>query len=253
MAMDYDTLARTFAAFGEPEDAEPDQWPRYLQRTGVGAAEVPVLLELMAAWADRDHFEGHGRDDAGVFAPIHAWRTLAQLGTPELVPAALALLEPLLEQGDEWLADELPDLAVVVGAHAAAPLLDYVDDAARADDARAAACEAALELTLVHEHLPAIVLPRLVARLDQRDAEATITNAAIVHALVELRATAHVDVITRAFEAQVVDTAVVGTLNDVLVALGLRTRHATKGHGGAKADKRAKQRQKAARKANRRR
>lgn len=253
MAMDYDTLARTLAAFGEPPDQEPSAWPRYVQATGVGASDVPALLELMAAWADPDHFEGRDRDDAGVFAPIHAWRTLAQLGAPELIPAALELLEPLLDLEDDWLAEDLPDLVMVLGADAIAPLLDYVDDTAREDQIRGIACDALREITLAHDELRARVLPRLLARLEQADRSSPATNAAIVDLLVELRATEHADVIARAYAADAVETAVVGSHNDVLVALGLRTRHATKAHGGAKADKRAKQRQKAARKANRRR
>jgi hypothetical protein len=253
MAMDYDTVARTLAAFGEPPDQEPAAWPRYVQATGVGAADVPVLLELMAAWADPDHFEGRDRDDVGVFAPVHAWRTLAQLGAQELIPAALDLLEPLLDLEDDWLAEDLPDLVLVLGADAIAPLLDYVDDTAREDQIRGIACAALVEITRAHDELRARVLPRLLARLEQADRSAPVTNAAIIEVLVELGAREHVDVIARAYAANVVETEVIGTYNDVLVELGLRTRHATKAHGGAKADKRAKQRQKAARKANRRR
>ena len=51
-------------------------WPDYLQY-GFVETDVPALLDLVADEA----FDQASSDSAGVWAPLHAWRTLGQLGS----------------------------------------------------------------------------------------------------------------------------------------------------------------------------
>jgi len=80
-------------------------WPDYLQY-GFVETDVPTLLDLVADEA----LDQASRDSAEVWAPLHAWRTLGQLGSSK---AAV----PLIDQFDRLCEDDwaLPELSIVIG------------------------------------------------------------------------------------------------------------------------------------------
>ncbi|MFO0633493.1 MAG: hypothetical protein U0168_11645 [Nannocystaceae bacterium] len=252
MSLDYDALERALAPLGAPAPPDPSSWPAYVEQLGVTEADVPMLLELVKSWADPEHFERFAGNDDAVFAPVHAWRTLAQLRTPAVIDGMLELLVELESQDDELAAADLPAVAECVGAAAIAPLRAFVDAAGSPDLARAAAI-AALEGPATDDpELRAALLPQWLQALGRCDPAARFGNAAIVAALVAWRVPEAIETVQRAFAADAVDDSV-GSFNDVAVALGVRERWASRGHGGRATDKRARKREKQARKANRKR
>lgn len=251
--LDYDALERALATMGATLPPEPDQWPRYVEQLGVSEADAPMLLELVKSWADPEHFERFAGNDDAVFAPVHAWRTLAQLRVPAVVDGMLALLVELETQDDELAAADLSAVAECVGAAAIAPLRAFAAAAGSPDRARAAAITALEWFATEDTALRAELLPVWLAALERCEPTARSSKAAVVAALVAWRMPETIDTVRKAFAAGALDEDELGSFNDVAVALGVRERWATRNHGGHAKDKRARKREKQARKANRKR
>jgi len=76
----------------------PEGNPDYVEKLGLTEEHVPALIRAALLWADVD---ARPEGDA-VYAPIHAWRALAQLGAVEAVEPLLGMLNTLNEQMDDW-------------------------------------------------------------------------------------------------------------------------------------------------------
>jgi hypothetical protein len=106
-------VSRRLLALGESGVRERE-WIRYAD-LGVTLADIPEMIRLM-----RDVALNASSNPAEHWAPLHAWRALAQLGTIELV-------EPLIELhaelgGDDYLFQDLPGAMAHVGRAALPPL-----------------------------------------------------------------------------------------------------------------------------------
>lgn len=73
----------------------------YVTTLELTAADVPELLAIARKWAEPMDWPDDEDYVAG-YAPIHAWRGLAQLGAGEAVPVLLEMMDPLDVDGDDW-------------------------------------------------------------------------------------------------------------------------------------------------------
>lgn len=105
------SLRHALDTFGDGRETPhwPDGDPDYVDALGLTRDDVPQLLEVAREWlepfpepeADEDY-------DPAVFAPMHAWRGLAQLRAPEAVALLIAMTGPMDERGDDWHLEEFP-------------------------------------------------------------------------------------------------------------------------------------------------
>jgi hypothetical protein len=160
-------------------------------------------------------------------APVHAWRTLAQL-------KAEAAIDPLIgvirRWGDdlnwgEWIIEEIPQVFGQIGAAALPALSDYLADTTQPDSCLEIAISCIAQIGIQHpeqrESCAAILTHELEAYAD-RDPE---FNAYLVTALAaDLKAVEAAPVIEQAFNAQKVDEAFIGDWDEAQVYLGLKTR-----------------------------
>lgn len=65
-----------------------DPWPDYLA-LGFTRADVPEFVRM----AEDAQLDSADRDSFEVWAPLHAWRTVAQLGAVEAAPALVRLIQ----------------------------------------------------------------------------------------------------------------------------------------------------------------
>ena len=73
-------------------------WHDYLQY-GFDQSDVPALLELVA-----DDALNHAKDESKeVWVPLHAWRTLGQIGSDTAIAPLIALFDQLFN--DDWAQD----------------------------------------------------------------------------------------------------------------------------------------------------
>ena len=83
-------------------------WQDYL-KYGFNETDVPALLELVAD-ETLNHADAESKD---VWVPLHAWRTLGQIGSREAVAPLIALFDQYVE--DDWALSELPIVMGKIG------------------------------------------------------------------------------------------------------------------------------------------
>jgi len=128
--------------FGDPRKFW--QWKTgqvdYVARLGLTGRDVPELIEIARQWT-REPAWPADRDDMSPYAPIHAWRALAQLRAPAAVEPLLEMLDALDARGDDWYPQEFPKVFAFAGPPALDALTRYLADNTHGDFPRAcAAC-----------------------------------------------------------------------------------------------------------------
>ena len=124
------------------EPARRRTWPDY-RNLGLEDHHVPALIRMAI---DPALHATEERSAAG-WAPIHAWRALAQLRAPAAAEPLLALLQR--EMDSSWVFEELPVVLGMIGPAAlpGATLLLFDED--KDEDLRFAAC--GVILNVAHE------------------------------------------------------------------------------------------------------
>ncbi|MEQ8674633.1 MAG: hypothetical protein RLP44_16435 [Aggregatilineales bacterium] len=95
---------------------------------GIRKKHVPELMRMVAdeslhnaAWDD------NGEEPLEVWAPIHAWRALAQM---QAVQTAQHLIDHLfwrVDDDDDWVRSEMPLVFDIFGVKAIPPLMEYLN------------------------------------------------------------------------------------------------------------------------------
>lgn len=245
--------------------ASPRDGRQYVAELELTLADEAALLEIVKLWIDEERDRQLG--DSQVWcAPIHALRALAELGSVEVVPTTLELLDRLDAIGDQWYLEELPSVCALVGAATVEPLARYLHDDSHGEYPRVAVAHS---LCSVAQRDPATrdaVVDALVGVLGRREVELASLNAFVIGYLVDLRAEEHSELIREAFDANVVDTVACGSWPTISEELRFGRRPARWDFGSSTSDtvearhrpptksaRAAKNRQKAARKRNRKR
>src|SRR5665648_763673 len=122
-------LRTCLARFGDPRSFSA--WEtgevNYVTALELTPADVPELLAIARKWAEPMDWPDDEAYVAG-YAPIHAWRGLAQFGAAEAVGPLLAMLDPLDDDGDDWFMEEFPHVFAWIGPAAVRALRDYMAD-----------------------------------------------------------------------------------------------------------------------------
>jgi hypothetical protein len=105
----------------EWQGADPD----YVGELGLTSEHVPALIDIARLQMDLDDFPD---DDSG-WAPVHAWRALAQLRAAEAVEPLLAMLTVLTETGDDYHQYDFPVVFGMIGPPAIPALAAYLHNA----------------------------------------------------------------------------------------------------------------------------
>ena len=172
---------------------------------------------------DEDLHAGESDSDA-IWAPVHAWRALAQLGPREAVRPLTTLLRRIDEHDDDWVSEELPRVFSRIGPTAIPVLADYLQDDAHGLFARIAAAGALAEIGIRHPAARCDAMDALTAALKRYDELHLGLNAFLIHYLVGLDAVEAAPLMERAFDAGRVDLDVMGDWDDVQAKLGLLER-----------------------------
>lgn len=189
------------------------EWRDYTA-LGFTAEHVPDLLRM----ASDNRLNWLDPEDPRVFAPLHAWRTLGQLGAAE---AAAPLADLLLRYEDDWARENLPRALGLIGEPALEPARALLANEAAETFTRIAAAAALHEVAARHPELRdravALLTEQLRAWPDQDDS----LNGFLIDFLVELRAVEAAPLMQAAFEAGLADPSVRGDWEDIQIDLGL--------------------------------
>lgn len=206
---------------GRPDDfLAAGEWRDYCW-LGLSEKDIPQLIRMAT---DRGLNEGDPDTDK-VWAPVHAWRALAQFSATEAA-------EPLMELAreypyDEAVAEELPRVFAALGPDTLPTLAAYLSD--RQQHALARVCAANCIEQVGQRHEAACDWCKRILRDELADhrRQPSELNGFLVTGLVHLQAREHLAVIRSAFVNRSVDTSIIGDLEDAEIELGLRAHRTT--------------------------
>jgi len=206
--------------------------PRYdYLSLGLRPEDVPALIRLAG---DAALWQADG-DETEVWAPVHAWRALGELRAEEAIGPLVALLSKSdREDYDDWLDEELPDVFAQLGPAAVQPLAVYLRAPGHSRWARVTAATSLGRIAKAVPETRDMVVTALRDLLEDNvgrkrppsDEEETL-NGFVISELITLQATETAPTIARAFAGDRVDESIAGDLEDVQIALGLRTQRDT--------------------------
>ena len=206
-------------------------WPEELDYLplGFGQEHIPDLIRMALDddifWADSDSLE--------VWAPVHAWRVLGQL-------RAEAAVEPLLTRldlvddvgGNDWVAEELPQVFAMIGAAAVAPLHDFLIDPSHNTWACVTAAVSLGEIGKADSEARTACVAALTGMLEEFEDNDRTVNAFIISNLLDLKAVQTAQLMERAFAADTVDLSVMGDWEEVQIQMGWKIARETPIPGG---------------------
>jgi len=217
-----ETLRGRLERFGDPRTTW--QWKKgevdYVTQLALTAADAAELLSIARQWAEPFDWPEDENDVSG-YAPVHAWRCLAQLGATEAIGPLLEMLDPLDEDGDDWYLDEFPDVFAWIGPASMAPLRDYLLDDRHGMYPRIAAAGGLRELAKRHAQVRDDVVKMLCEALSKYEQSDETFNGLLVADLLDLKATEAAELIERAHAADRVDLMVCGCWETVRKELGV--------------------------------
>jgi len=211
----------------DPYPRQSLKWPDY-RAGGIGPEHIPDLLRMVR---DEDLWESDNEDDPASFAPIHAWRTLGQLGAEEAISPLIALLDPYDDW--DWFQKEVPEVLGLIGPTAIAPLAVILANTMRPVGMRTTAGSALGKIGRMHpDARTAAVTPITDAITASLTSDAPLDdlrelNGFLISELIDLEETDALPLIARVFAADRVDESIPGDLEDVEIAFGVRERRDT--------------------------
>lgn len=210
----YASPASELLALGD-EFARDDAWPDYPARFGFTAEHIPELIRLATDRA----LNSVGGDGPEIWAPIHAWRVLAQLRAEEAAEPLVDLLSWV--EDNDFAFDELPVVFGMLGGEAMPAVRVFLADGDADLWSRAAAAEGLRRIAEAEPERRNEVVAALVERLGEFATNDPALNAFLIGELIDLHATEAAPSIERAFEEDAVDISITGDWEDVQIALGL--------------------------------
>ncbi len=221
MRNDNDPVQRLLR-IGKIDEFSPDGWLDYVGEFSFGTEHVPALIRLAC---DR-RLHDLEADKAAGWAPMHAWRALAQLRATEAIAPLLALVRAL--PGYDAISEDLPHVFAMIGSATIAPIHAFlVSELDKADDGGGTAIESLAKVGTRHPECRDQCIAILTGELARHRQDTPLRNGLTVCALLDLKAVESIDAIRSAFAADVIDLSMAGDLEDVEIDLGLRAARAT--------------------------
>ncbi len=235
MAHEYTIPVSTLLTYGECKLTGKDGWPDYLA-LGFTHDHVEALIRMATdedlQYADQESLE--------VWAPVHAWRTLAQLRAAEAVAPLIDMLKQ--NEDEDWASNELPLVFGAIGS-AALPALTVAlkahGNASGSEELGVALSMNSSIAEVGRQHPDArdeslAILSEFLNDYRHHDPE---LNAFVVWSLVDLNATETLPLIREVFEREYADYTIVGDVEDVEISMGVREKRETPDDRPAPRDK----------------
>ncbi|MDJ0675679.1 MAG: HEAT repeat domain-containing protein [Calothrix sp. MO_167.B42] len=219
-------------SFGDCYGAR-NQWHDYIAKLGLNSQHIPDLMRM----AVDDTLNGADSHSQEVWAPIHAWRALAQLGAKEAIEPLMKLFHEW--EDNDWVAEEMPkvygaisrrleaggmatstasgDISnVVIGA-----MQNYLAEPSHGVFPRITSVNCLEEIGKQSENTRSQCIDVLTKQLKSFVQNPIEINGFIVASLIELQAIESASIIYSAFVRQVVPEDIVGSWDDVQQVLGV--------------------------------
>ncbi len=190
----------------------PVVWDNY-RALGVGEEHIPQLIRM----ADDEAL--NCLDEPEVFAPLHAWRALAQLEAVEAAPTLLPLFHA--DEEDDWVGEDMPHVFARFGPSVIPQVADYLAQPAHGLFPRITAARCLEEIGKRHRAARADCVAPLLRELEKFEANDPTFNAFLIDSLLGLDETDALPLIERVFEVDAVDDEIFEDIQAVREEFGL--------------------------------
>ena len=205
-------------ALGEADQGS--DWPDYLEY-GFTEADIPALLDLVKD----ETYDQADSEPSEAWAPLHAWRTLGQLGSNQAIGPLLDQFDRLCE--DDWALPELSTVMGMLGEPAIEPLADFLNDPRHTVFARVMALDGLAEIAKRMPDCRERVIQCYQDYMHNPDETAHVLNGLLIADLLDLNATEAIDDIRQLFAWECVDITCAGDLEEVEIELGFKSERST--------------------------
>lgn len=214
---DYPSPVDKLLTYGDPQQYH--EWPDYLA-FGFTDEHIPDLIRMALDkdlnWADSESL--------GIWAPLHAWRTLAQLRAEAAAQPLLDLIDMFNENdlpGNDWLEEELPRIYSMLGTKTIPVLTAHVIDPTKPLYSRATTSHSLMKMAEDHPETRSECVKAITQALAQFNDNEPDLNAFFIGDLMDLKAVETTGLVKQAFDADKVDASIAGDFYDFQVELGL--------------------------------
>ncbi len=195
-------------------------WHDYLDY-GFDETDVPALLEVLT---DPDLAQASSVSKE-VWAPLHAWRALGQIGSAAAIAPLIAQFDTLYD--DDWALSELSKVMGMIGREAMGSLNAYMLEHHHAEFARVMAMDSLAEIAKQQPECRQPVIHYYQAYMSSPDESVGTFNGLLIGQLMDLDAREAIDEIRAMFAKNCVDITCAGDLEEVEIQLGFRTERTT--------------------------
>jgi hypothetical protein len=197
----------------------------YIEEFGFTQNDIPELLNL-AEDDDIFHFDYSDMDDGEgleFYGVVHAWYALSQLKAPAAKELFVHLMENQTNSfSDDWIISGFRDLIKPYRQEMASYFIEAVLSEQQDQWVRVEYLEVLQDMTKASEIDLSIIDTLIETVLKNSKNEIVITMA--ISACVKLKLIHHYDLIVQCFENEIVDLDHMGDLEDIEIALGLKTK-----------------------------
>jgi len=206
----------------------PIHGSRNYLKMGFTREHIPDLIHLVEDEELRNlPWDEKGNVPPQVYAQVHGWRTLAQLGAVEAIPSFIALLHYIDEDDDDYIGEEIPIMLGKLGAPAIDACREYLADQSHSTFARVAASYALSEIGKQHPETRDACVQALISTLRDYQSDDETVNAFTLSYLAELKAVEAAPLVEEIFKAGRAELEVAGDYEDYQIRVGLLKKRLT--------------------------
>ena len=206
----------------------PIHGSRNYLKMGLAREHIPDLIRLVEDEELRNlPWDEKGNVPPQVYAQVHAWRVLAQLGAVEAIPSFIALLHYIDEDNDDYIGEEMPIMLGKLGAPAIDACREYLADQSHSTFARVAASYALSEIGKQHPETRDACVQALISTLRDYQNDDETVNAFSLSYLAELKAVEAAPLAEEIFKAGRAVLEVAGDYEDYQIRVGLLKKRLT--------------------------
>jgi len=198
---------------GQPSN----EWHDYLQY-GFDSKDIEVLLAIVK----QNNVLALKEDDDEIWAPIHAWRVLGQLGDDEIVEPLIDLLNQFAQSDDDWSIQDFPKVFAMIGSSAITSLKQFLYLRTNEEYARVIVNDALAAIYIKDKSVRAEIIDAYNHYLQSPDERAYDLNGLIIANIMDMKITELFEPIAGLFAGNMVDDSICGNLSDVSRALGIK-------------------------------
>ena len=226
----YPEPVAALLSYGDPEELkensdDPYGWPDYIKEFSLSLNDLPQLTRMLNDPTTKHTESGNPQ----IWADIHAWRAIGQLGAVEAIPDLIRYLDDESKNDiiSYWITEEIPRVFAKIGTSCIQPLSEYINNAPKGTWWGVAIAGEGLSY-IVQEYPESrdLCVAAITCRLERYMENDEQLNGSLIYALMNLKAVESLEVIRDVFRANAVDTFM-DDLEDVEIELGVRQTRST--------------------------